>query len=139
MVPEECSHRKGFAKVANLSNLCKFGLSHCNFLCEFFHSRSCGPRFTIEFLQLSQNSFTGEFPDVMGHHWYLVVLDLVMNQFEGELPSSFASLPCLGRLLLEGNRFSGKIPKAISHLKSLKHLYIQKNEFISTIPDIWDP
>jgi Leucine-rich repeat (LRR) protein len=110
----------------------------------------------LESLYLSENLFTGNFPEFNSPNLQSVTLDT--NSFQGSLPtfrynkklhyfsarnnyfgnnrgnfSKFANTPELSSLDLTGNRFSGTLPD-LSNLKKLDLLFLANNFFAGTIP-----
>ena len=90
---------------------------------------------SLEYLDLSKNSFDGVFPTVIGS-WLTVLttLDLHDNSFSGTIPLSVYSLRKLQLLDLSGNRASGSIGFATRDLTDLTQLNLHGNEFTGTIP-----
>lgn len=89
----------------------------------------------IKFINLSSNTFIGEFPgEVVATMSELESLDVYNNNFTGKLPTEFAKLKKLKTLHLGGNFFYGEIPEAFTEIQSLESLGLQGNELTGTIP-----
>ncbi|CAM6084213.1 unnamed protein product [Calypogeia fissa] len=108
-------------------------------------------------LDLSNNSFVGNFPQVLGcddatnsssslnpvisPSINLQVLNLSLNKFSGEVESSLfssggggGSFSSLKSLVLEQNSFSGSFPSSIGNCTNLVELKLSYNNFSGTIP-----
>ncbi|XP_047316766.1 receptor protein kinase CLAVATA1 [Impatiens glandulifera] len=90
---------------------------------------------SIRFINISANSFHGEFPGrILLGMKELQSLDVYNNNFHGDLPLEVAELENLRVLQLGGNFFSGTIPEVYSDIKSLESLGLQGNELYGIIP-----
>lgn len=88
----------------------------------------------INFLMLSNNGFSGNFPSFLKNWTELRSLDLSGNNFSGRLPLWIGDLVELRFLRLSQNMFSGEIPGTISNLSSLHHLNLARNGLSGAIP-----
>ncbi|KAM0019619.1 putative transferase, protein kinase RLK-Pelle-LRR-XI-1 family [Helianthus debilis subsp. tardiflorus] len=90
---------------------------------------------SLKFVNISTNSFVGEFPgEIVAGMTDLEAFDVYNNNFTGELPVEFVKLKNLKVLYLGGNFFSGDIPESYSSFQSLKMLGLQGNSLSGTIP-----
>ncbi|KAL7228336.1 hypothetical protein ACSBR2_007118 [Camellia fascicularis] len=113
----------------------------------------------LTYLDLSNNSLSGELPSCWVHHKALSIINLANNNLYGKIPSSMGSLGHIKTLHLHNNNFSGEIPSSLKrctnlimidlggnkltgkmpawigeHLTSLIVLSLQFNEFKGSIP-----
>ncbi|KAF8023601.1 hypothetical protein BT93_F0953 [Corymbia citriodora subsp. variegata] len=88
--------------------------------------------FTI--IDLSNNSFQGDIPKVIGHLHSLIGLNLSHNHLTGFIPSSLGNLTNLGWLDLSSNKLSGRIPRNLGDLAALGYLNLSKNLLTDRIP-----
>ncbi|CAL5009289.1 unnamed protein product [Urochloa decumbens] len=84
-------------------------------------------------LVLANNKFVGELPGCFGNRM-ITYLDLSNNSFSGNIPSSLQKCEMLKVLDLTRNMFSGRLPIWIGKLASLKFLRLSHNKFIGNIP-----
>ncbi|KAJ1396185.1 Leucine-rich repeat [Sesbania bispinosa] len=85
----------------------------------------------VQWLDISNNSISGEIPSSIGKFSQMEYLLMAENQLEGEIPLAISNLP-LRVLDLSQNRLSG----SVSHfnLSFMHFLYLQKNAFSGSIP-----
>ncbi|XP_009108522.1 LRR receptor-like serine/threonine-protein kinase GHR1 [Brassica rapa] len=114
----------------------------------------------VEYLDLSQNRFTGSFPDVApqllranhlnlshnkltgslperipNHYPKLGVLDISSNSLDGPLPSTLLSMPTLEEVHLQNNGMSGNIgPLPSSSGSRIRLLDLSHNRFDGDLP-----
>lgn len=88
----------------------------------------------IEFLLLSNNNLSGEFPAFLQNCTGLQFLDLASNNFYGRLPQWIGELTRLQFLRVSHNRFSGSIPSEIANLGDLQFLDLSNNSLSGIIP-----
>ncbi|KAG0522984.1 hypothetical protein BDA96_07G084400 [Sorghum bicolor] len=88
----------------------------------------------IEFLLLSNNSLSGEFPAFLQNCTGLHFLDLAWNNLFGKLPEWIGELTNLQFLRLGHNTFSGNIPAEITNLGYLQYLDLSSNNLSGVIP-----
>ncbi|XP_030451119.2 putative receptor like protein 25 [Syzygium oleosum] len=79
-------------------------------------------------IDLSNNSFHGDIPGVIGHLNSLVGLNLAHNYFTGTI------LTNLEWLDLSSNKLSGVIPRKLGDLTFLGYLNLSKNQLTGRIP-----
>jgi Leucine-rich repeat (LRR) protein len=86
-------------------------------------------------IDLSDNYLEGELDlNLLFEHEYLHVIDLSNNNFTGEFPETIQSNNVLSHLSLQGNKFDGSIPSTIYSLSKLTHLDLQANAFTGDLP-----
>ncbi|CAL5374911.1 unnamed protein product [Camellia sinensis] len=85
-------------------------------------------------IDLSQNKFSGEIPNVIGKLLALRLLNLSHNNLVGNIPSSLGNLCSLESLDLSSNQLSGKIPSQLTSLTFLGVLNFSKNRLEGRIP-----
>ncbi|XP_071735459.1 probable inactive receptor kinase At5g10020 [Rutidosis leptorrhynchoides] len=86
----------------------------------------------MEFLDLSQNMFTGILSSNIGNFRRLKLLNLENDGLSGELPSELTKLSQLEVLDLSNNNFKGKIPENLS--PTLKFLNVSGNDLSGKVP-----
>uniref|UniRef100_A0A6N2L1E5 Uncharacterized protein n=1 Tax=Salix viminalis TaxID=40686 RepID=A0A6N2L1E5_SALVM len=91
-------------------------------------------RSTIRVLDLSDNSFTGEIPQVIGKLKALQQLNLSHNSLTGHIQSSLGILTNLESLDLSSNSLTGRIPTQLGGLKFLAILNLSHNQLEGPIP-----
>ncbi|KAL8467244.1 hypothetical protein ACS0TY_036100 [Phlomoides rotata] len=89
----------------------------------------------LTLLNLAHNRLTGKLPPLLGSLINLEVLSLQFNSFGGEIPPEISSLDRLGKLNISWNSLNGLIPSSVSSLKSLSFLDLQGNNLSGPIPD----
>lgn len=90
---------------------------------------------SMEYIDLSNNSFEGSIPSSIGNLSSLETLMLHSNKFIGEIPPSICRLPSLQFLHLSNNNLEGSIPECLGEMsKSLQLLHLKKNLFHGVIP-----
>jgi len=90
---------------------------------------------SIQSLNLKNNSFSGEFPLFLRNCQQLVFLDLSQNLFSGILPAWIGEdLPSLAFLRLRYNMFYGCIPVELTNLVKLQYLDLAYNNLTGGIP-----
>ncbi|KAF3325396.1 receptor-like protein 12 isoform X1 [Carex littledalei] len=87
-------------------------------------------------LDLSQNGFSGEIPEVIGHLKSLDGLNLSHNALTGSIPSEFSKLQQLQSLDLSCNKLSGPIPQELTSLHFLSALNLSYNNLVGKIPQV---
>ncbi|XP_065637672.1 probable LRR receptor-like serine/threonine-protein kinase At3g47570 [Quercus suber] len=86
-------------------------------------------------LSLAKNNLNGTISDqVIGLSFSLIFLDLSANKFTGVLPTDFTDLKNLGHLDISENMFFGKIPTSLGSCVKLEYLAMRSNFFQGVIP-----
>ncbi|KAM1014691.1 hypothetical protein ACFX2I_044535 [Malus domestica] len=89
---------------------------------------------SLQFLNISNNQFSGGLDWDYSGIANLEVFDAYNNNFSASLPLGILSLNKLRFLELGGNYFSGKIPKSYGNLVSLEYLSLAGNDLSGEIP-----
>ncbi|KAJ1287945.1 hypothetical protein BS78_02G049800 [Paspalum vaginatum] len=104
---------------------------------------------SLQFLDISLNSFTGSIPDgpamvnnlsssiptTLWHLENLIELDLSLNSLSGTLPVDIGSMQAIVQVDLSTNHLSGAIPISLGQLQTLTYLNLSHNMFQDSIPD----
>ncbi|XLT26713.1 hypothetical protein HN873_058005 [Arachis hypogaea] len=85
-------------------------------------------------MDLSENKFEGEIPDVIGELHRLKSLNLSYNNLIGPIPHSLGNLTNLESLDLSSNMLDGNIPAELTNLNSLEVLNLSNNHLEGSIP-----
>ncbi|XP_014557387.1 hypothetical protein COCVIDRAFT_97353 [Bipolaris victoriae FI3] len=86
-------------------------------------------------IDLSNNKFSGPFPQSVLRINLLGFLDLRFNKFSGPIPDNvFTAYPSLDALFLNNNKFSGQIPNTIGSFPG-EYLVLANNRLSGPIPD----
>ncbi|XLT64552.1 hypothetical protein HN873_020991 [Arachis hypogaea] len=85
-------------------------------------------------IDLSENKFEGEIPDVIGELHRLKSLNLSYNNLIGPIPPSLGNLTNLESLDLSSNMLDGNIPAELTNLNSLEVLNLSNNQLEGSIP-----
>jgi EIX receptor 1/2 len=100
---------------------------------------SIGNRY-LRYLDLSNNSLSGELPNCWANVPYLISLDLSYNNFSGRIDSigsicNFMKSEYMLRMLhLENNNFIGELPNSLMNCTSLTVLDVGENRVSGEIP-----
>ncbi|CAL5080708.1 unnamed protein product [Urochloa decumbens] len=90
---------------------------------------------SIQSLNLRNNSLSGEFPLFLRNCQQLVYLDLSQNLFSGILPAWIGEdLPSLAFLRLRYNMFYGCIPVELTNMVKLQYLDLAYNNLTGSLP-----
>ncbi|KAJ0928040.1 putative protein kinase RLK-Pelle-LRR-XII-1 family [Helianthus annuus] len=90
---------------------------------------------SLQLLDLSYNSFTGNIPFQLGYCTQLSTLVLYTNSLSGPIPSELGKLRNLQMLDLGNNSITGIIPESLCDCTSLQELHLDSNKLNGTIPD----
>ncbi|GKA76822.1 LRR receptor-like serine/threonine-protein kinase GSO2 [Tanacetum coccineum] len=96
-----------------------------SFLCHF--------NWGLNFLDHSNNSFSGSLPDCFQN--IILILKLSNNNLSEKIPSSLGSLSKLEAFYLRSNSFSGELPMSLSNCTSLRFLDVGENKLSGVIPE----
>ncbi|VAI79355.1 unnamed protein product [Triticum turgidum subsp. durum] len=99
--------------------------------------QSSNPSLPLQVLNISSNSFTGQFPlttwEVTKN---LVALNASNNSFTGQIPSSICiNAPSFAMLDLSYNQFSGNISLGLGSCSMLRVLKVGHNNLTGALPD----
>ncbi|KEH29673.1 receptor-like protein [Medicago truncatula] len=89
---------------------------------------------TFTTIDLSNNMFEGEIPQVIGELYSLIGLNLSKNGITGSIPQSLSHLRNLEWLDLSCNQLTGEILEALANLNFLSFLNLSQNHFKGIIP-----
>ncbi|XP_054778252.1 receptor-like protein 9DC1 [Prosopis cineraria] len=87
-------------------------------------------------IDVSNNMFKGEIPQVIGELGALKGLNFSHNQLTSEIPSAIGNLRKLESLDLSSNKLIGKIPPELASLDSLGYLNLSQNQLEGCIPTV---
>ncbi|XP_065625273.1 probable LRR receptor-like serine/threonine-protein kinase At3g47570 [Quercus suber] len=90
--------------------------------------------FSLVFLNLAANQFTGVLPMEIGNFINLERLDISKNMFFGKIPASLGSCIKLEYLYMGKNLFQGIIPPSLESLRGLQILDLSENNLSGEIP-----
>ncbi|GKF22815.1 leucine-rich repeat-containing protein [Tanacetum coccineum] len=85
-------------------------------------------------IDLSNNTFEGEIPNVIGGLNSLIVLNLSHNSLNGPIPYALGNLIEIESLDLSWNQLSGEIPGSLAGIKRLAVLSLSHNRLVGRIP-----
>ncbi|XP_062079011.1 receptor-like protein 9DC3 [Humulus lupulus] len=88
----------------------------------------------IAVINLSNNKFDGEIPEIIGKLKGLYSLDLSNNRLKGVIPSSLGNLRGLESLDLSQNELSREIPSELDRLSFLGYFNVSYNHLSGSIP-----
>ncbi|KAK9162121.1 hypothetical protein Syun_003023 [Stephania yunnanensis] len=91
---------------------------------------------SLALLNLAQNKLSGFIPKELGTLEQLQVIKLQQNRLNGEIPVQFSQLSSLLNLNISGNSLTGSIPSAIGSLKKVTNINLQGNKLTGAIPDL---
>ncbi|KAL9286723.1 putative leucine-rich repeat-containing, plant-type, leucine-rich repeat domain superfamily [Arabidopsis thaliana] len=86
---------------------------------------------TLSFVNIAQNSFSGELPMLPNSIYSFIASD---NQFSGEIPRTVCELVSLNTLVLSNNKFSGSIPRCFDNFKTISILHLRNNSLSGFFP-----
>lgn len=89
---------------------------------------------TFTAIDLSDNGFTGNIPELIGELRYLHMLNLSQNALTGQIPASIGNMMQLESLDVSHNGLSGEIPQGLVNLSFLSVLNLSDNKLIGRIP-----
>ncbi|PIN21373.1 Serine/threonine protein kinase [Handroanthus impetiginosus] len=89
---------------------------------------------SLELLDLSSNSLSGEIPSTIGNFTRLQFLNISRNSLFGSIPASVGRLNTTSVLDLSHNQLSARIPAEIGKAVSLQELRLESNFLTGSIP-----
>ncbi|GMH15447.1 hypothetical protein Nepgr_017288 [Nepenthes gracilis] len=89
---------------------------------------------SLQVLDLSENSLSGEMPSSIGHLSSLQLLNLSRNSIIGSVPRDIAELKALYSLDLSHNHLNGSIPFEVGGATSLRELVLKNNFITGNLP-----
>ncbi|KAI3793220.1 hypothetical protein L1987_35836 [Smallanthus sonchifolius] len=94
------------------------------------------PRLLVEYtiVDLSNNKFEGEIPNIIGNLNSLKVLNLSHNSLTGHIPQAFGKISEIESLDLSWNQLVGEIPQSLANLTFLGFLNLSQNHLVGRIP-----
>nr|XP_023876990.1 receptor-like protein 9DC3 [Quercus suber] len=95
---------------------------------------NCNSSSSLQFLDLSFISFSGELPDFIGSLKSLKKLNLCSCNFTGSIPTSLGSLTQITHLILSSNNFTGPIPASLGNFTQITYLDLSYNRFTGLLP-----
>ncbi|XP_024985144.1 receptor-like protein 7 [Cynara cardunculus var. scolymus] len=95
------------------------------------------PQFFVDYtiVDLSNNIFEGEIPNIIGSLNSLKVLNLSHNHLNGRIPNALGNLLEIESLDLSWNRLTGQIPQSLANITALAVLNLSHNQLVGRIPD----
>ncbi|KAL1221330.1 Receptor-like protein 31 [Cardamine amara subsp. amara] len=88
---------------------------------------------SIQVLILRNNKFSGVLPDVFVNATNLHALDVSRNRLEGKLPKSLINCEFMELLNVAGNKFKDKFPSWLGSLLRLNVLILRSNQFYGSL------
>ncbi|GJY07080.1 leucine-rich repeat-containing protein [Tanacetum coccineum] len=88
----------------------------------------------LTIIDLSNNYFNREIPNIIGNLSSLKVLNLSHNNLNGRIPYSLGNLSEIESLDLSWNQLTGEIPESLAGIKRLAVLSLSHNRLVGRIP-----
>ncbi|GKE10600.1 leucine-rich repeat-containing protein [Tanacetum coccineum] len=88
----------------------------------------------LTIIDLSNNCFNREIPNIIGNLSSLKVLNLSHNNLNGRIPYSLGNLSEIESLDLSWNQLTGEIPESLAGIKRLAVLSLSHNRLVGRIP-----
>ncbi|XP_076943813.1 receptor-like protein Cf-9 [Bidens hawaiensis] len=85
-------------------------------------------------VDLSNNKFEGDIPNIIGNLNSLKVLNLSHNSLTGRIPQAIGKLSEIESLDLSWNKLTGEIPQTLADLTFLGFLNLSQNDLVGRIP-----
>ncbi|KAI7728099.1 hypothetical protein M8C21_032974 [Ambrosia artemisiifolia] len=103
-------------------------------ICE--RSRSIFSKLLVNYtiVDLSDNKFHGEIPNITGYLKCLKVLNLSHNSLTGRIPHALGLISEIESLDLSWNQLIGEIPQSLADLTFLEFLNLSQNHLMGRIP-----
>ncbi|KAI3519467.1 hypothetical protein L1887_08612 [Cichorium endivia] len=95
------------------------------------------PRISVDYkiVDLSDNQFEGEIPNVIGTLQSLIVLNLSHNHLIGRIPGVLGNLSEIESLDLSWNQLTREIPQSLADITNLEVLNLSHNNLKGRIPN----
>ncbi|GJR17499.1 leucine-rich repeat-containing protein [Tanacetum coccineum] len=95
------------------------------------------PKISVDYtiIDLSNNTFEGQIPNVIGGLNSLIVLNLSHNCLTGLIPHALGNLTEIESLDLSWNQLSGEIPPSLARITTLEVLNLSQNHLVGRIPE----
>ena len=87
---------------------------------------------SLSMISLVNNSFSGPLPNFTSHQMLSMQLD--NNKFLGEIPQIYEELTTIVTLSLSGNKLKGPVKDIFSNMSALRVLMLNNNSLESTLP-----
>ncbi|XP_074293742.1 uncharacterized protein LOC141620889 [Silene latifolia] len=100
----------------------------------FNNSKYSSAKQSLEYLDLSYNTFQGPIPNEIGNLKFLAYLNLSRNSFSRIVPDAMGNMEFLKYLDLSLNSLSSTIPDEIGNLQSLMYMDLSYNSLSGSIP-----
>ncbi|XVF61435.1 hypothetical protein PTKIN_Ptkin08bG0129200 [Pterospermum kingtungense] len=117
--------------LSNLTALLRIDVSQNNLTGKLSKKFAALP---LESLNLNDNFFTGEIPQVLATNQNLKQLKLFNNSFTGKLPANLGKFSLLEDFDVSTNNFNGVLPPFLCYKKKLQRIVIFKNRLSGNIP-----
>jgi Leucine-rich repeat (LRR) protein len=90
---------------------------------------------SLKVLDLASNNLSGSLPRCLGNFGdSLLILDLQRNNFEGSIPKNWIKGGQLSIIKFTQNKFQGHLPRSLAKCKMLKVLDLSDNQFNGRFP-----
>ncbi|GKA02049.1 leucine-rich repeat-containing protein [Tanacetum coccineum] len=95
------------------------------------------PQISVDYtiIDMSNNTFEGQIPNVIGGLNSLIVLNLSHNSLIGPIPHALGNLTEIESLDLSWNQLSGEIPQSLARITTLEVLNLSQNHLVGRIPE----
>ncbi|XP_020084212.1 LRR receptor-like serine/threonine-protein kinase RCH1 [Ananas comosus] len=126
---------------SSLSNLCELHMldltnSAINSqLDTFVESFSGCLQNSLQELDLSFTSLSGNIPDWIGNLNNLSILDLSENSLSGSIPASLGKLPKIRELSFNHNKLNGTVSESLGNLNELTSLDLSSNSLVGVLSE----
>ena len=117
--------------IANLRTLLRLDVSENNLSGTLSEKIAAMP---LNSLNLNDNFFEGQVPEVLASNPVLHELKIFNNSFSGQLPKNLGKISDLLNIDVSTNKFTGELPMYLCYRKKLERLVTFKNSFSGTIP-----
>ena len=120
--------------IANLRTLLRLDVSENNLSGTLSEKIAAMP---LNSLNLNDNFFEGQVPEVLASNPVLHELKIFNNSFSGQLPKNLGKNSDLLNIDVSTNKFTGELPMYLCYRKKLERLVTFKNSFSGTIPMLY--